>query len=497
MSRHNPSRHIAVEWGCSAELATPAGAAVLADAARALLARLGPDDRVTIRWPDQAGLPPQTLPRGEAERILRSPVFLPVPRVELTWTVDETELQTVRIEAGGGEEQSPDPLRLSRIVLPTPGLAGALRAVAAEPVESSGVRLLVVADPAFPPDATRSLYLAGGLVQRERAVSGWSDPNTYQQWALPDCSACGVAWGANHPAAMAWLVRREKRTIRVAVVGAGDPLLMRYLQADHLLEITPDTNDADVVIALGTEPPEGTAALVVAPRSAPSGWREGQPRDNVLLRDASVAADEPLMAGVDAASLAIRSARPWVALDASTGRPLVTLDGEALILRSEGSTPASSRRVWLEWDISAGNTNLLNTPAGVVFLANAMRWLAPGQGRKETFVTVRPIDAPWSPAWRPVYGGAPENVAVQPGLPWPGLYRDGPDGPLYGVSLKRLVPAGAIAPVSQQVARLALPSPDRPGMQGELWPIFAAGALLCWLGAWALPVLSRRRDATR
>ncbi|MBN1942793.1 MAG: hypothetical protein JW849_05805 [Phycisphaerae bacterium] len=177
---------------------------------------------------------------------------------------------------------------------------------------------------------------------------------------------------------------------RLAVLGDVGTILHRYIQSDARVALLSDPSQADVVLAQGVFPPPGAAALVLAPPTPPSGWREGRPRSDVTLDHAATAGDDSVMRDVNAAAMAVRRARPWQAGDKAAGEALLTLNDEALIVRTTSQRDPTSRqprRVYVAFAITAENTNIEETPAPfVTLLANAIRWLHPAGDARGRYV---------------------------------------------------------------------------------------------------------------
>jgi len=294
---------------------------------------------------------------------------------------------------------------------------------------------------------------------------------------------------------------------KVAIVGRDEPLLRRFIQADRSLELVGQAGEADFVLANLAEPPPDKPALVIDPPSEPPGWQRGPLRRAITLADANVAADDPLLAGVNLSAVAVRRVRPWTPLEGSAFVPLVSVGGGAVILAgpSRAGGPAGQgrpARIYVAFELSGDNTNLGVSESFVVLLANAAASLAPPGGAGPAYECVTPIQAPLAAGWKRISPPAdrlPEQARAYAsgGLPEPGVYLD-QAGRVRAVSLVGLgaapqsgnapKPAGAPAPADglQAVAAAPLPQPRAVGTQIELWPLLAVAALALWLAGWAM-----------
>ena len=122
----------------------------------------------------------------------------------------------------------------------------------------------------------------------------------------------------------------------------------------------------------------------------------------------------------------------------------------------------------------------------VIFLANAVRYLAPPGRAAATFSHVTPRQAgvrklrDFAPAALPPQD--PFGRARCP-LVTPGLYRDAA-GRLHAVSLVGLCSRQPATPATEAAAAVKLPDPQATGRDVELWPILLAAAAALWLLGW-------------
>lgn len=282
------------------------------------------------------------------------------------------------------------------------------------------------------------------------------------------------AWGAG-----AFAARRRSAVRQVAMIGRDDPLVRRFVRVNPALRLVGDAADADVVIAVGAAAPPGRPALLIDPPAPPPGWR-AVPLTAVALRDADVLADHPLLAHVDLTDVAVRRAGCWQAVGVPAQQRLVGLGANALLLA--GRTPP---RVYLGFDLAPENTNFAMTEAFVIFLANAVDYLAPGAAARESYEHLSPLQAgprgDWERLPTPDEPGAPSTGV----LPAPGVYRD-PAGALHAVSLVGLRSAEPKTDPQEQIAAISLP-PPLPASEGvEFWPMLAAAAVVVWMVGWTL-----------
>jgi len=290
------------------------------------------------------------------------------------------------------------------------------------------------------------------------------------------------------PVAEAYLVRSESPVRTVAVIGRDDPYLRRMIKVDPTLRLVAERAAAEIVIANGVSPPPGKAALVIAPPAPPAPWQFADREiASVMLADADVTGDDPIMRGVDLSAAAIRSVRPWVRGEAPGGGVLVGYKGAVLAVRTaDDADAAAPRRVYVAFDLSENNCTLVRTDAYVVFLANVMRYLAPGESTGERYEYRTPLQTGANPAWKPIVRDETfDPTAMEAaGLTAPGIFRDA-GGKLHAVSLVALRSAPVAISLDRAVATAALPE-AQPLTQGtELWSILLAAAGALWLAGWS------------
>jgi len=486
----HPIRRVAVEIIPSAEIASAKAMGELRGAATALLDRLDERDRVRLAV---AGRAAQWMSPAEARRQIDD--ILPFPAaIDALDAVPAGEgvQRTIRFVPAGAHHAGGPNVSTVAISHDVPPVT--IDAIGAVPLPDARMQLYaalrnqtdrsVEADlTCRPVDAAKAPVFAlhVTLTPGERKDIVRTIPATTA--VALDVTAGGDARSRS----VAFLARRPASTRTVALLGPDEPLLRRFVSAAAGLELVADAADADVVIANRVAPPANRSALVIDPPTPPPGWRRGKLRQAVVLDGADVAADDPVMRHVDTSGIAVRRVAPWVPAETAGQKRLVTLDGEGLVLRNdpgESSDPQPpARRVYVAFAIDSDNTNLSMTEAFVIFLANAMDWLAPGKA-EETYTWETPLQTGPQPGWERLAG---REDFGQGDLPGPGLYRDR-DGHIHAVSLTGLRAARAIAPPLDVVAKLSLPDPAPTGQAVELWPALAIAAMGFWVTGWAMRV---------
>jgi hypothetical protein len=165
--------------------------------------------------------------------------------------------------------------------------------------------------------------------------------------------------------------------------------------------------------------------------------------------------------------------------------------GRALILRTAGEespdAATGSKRVYVAFAFDTENTNFGMTESFVVFLANAMRWLAPRALAAARYECVSPLEAGPQVDWKRVAGDAPfgGRPLSEGGHPWPGVYRDSRGG-WHAVSLTGLRSASPAVGPDRAAAAAPLPAPRMSATSRELGATLALAAVLLWLAGWAL-----------
>ncbi len=492
--RDKPARRLAVEICPSAEIATQKGMTALRSTTAALLDRLSPHDRIRLVLPTVAGGHSDWLSPAEAKAQLGDIQPLPAPADKLTFPPPTDDVRhTYRITTATADHHAGP--RLTVIELPTDLPPITFDAIAAEPDGKNRAEIFLAIK-----NHTNADWL-GAVTMRTYPLSVYRhlpirvSPNgtvALTQAHLPASAAFRVSVsGSDSPFIKVYLVRRNRRRVRVAILGRSEPMLLRYIAADPLLELWADAKDAHVVIANGVAPPAGKPALVINPPVAPVGWRKGLLQQNVVLNNADIAGDDPILRGVNFDGIAVRWLAGWIAGNNPVGLPLVRLDDEAVLLRTNPAAAAdvpTARRVTLAFDLAAENTNLAVSEQLVILLANIFRWLSPGGKAEITYSYQTPLEACGELAnWKPLHGdsGISKSTRLAGPMPWPGLYKDAA-GKFHAVSLVGLRSGRPAIPPAQAVADAPLPEPTCLEAPITFWPWLTVAAVAFWLGGWAL-----------
>jgi len=486
-----PARRVALVVAPSAELAGE-GAARLREAAGRLLDRLSSDDRVYLVAPASLGLPAEPVSPGQARDLIVRITPLPVPaRQMLPELAPPANIQHTYylLPAGVTAPQGP---AVSSVSIPI-SIGLTMQTAAAAPLgEGKDVQLFVrVGGLHSGAGVSIKVYVPQGAGVVELANKPLPTGATTLLTQLPARDGYLVAAQAGtappSPLAMAGLARVDVRRTAVAIVGKPAPLLERFVRINPALQRVDRVEDAQVVLAVGVDPPAGKAALVIDPPTAPANWQRENERGPLLLHDSAVAPDA-VTQDLDVARVAVRRVRPFAPVDRAmaTDKPLVQMGGLTLILRT--ADDASPRRVYVAFDMAAANTDFGLNESFVVFLANTMAFLGnqPGGGALNTYETVEPRQAGPAKDWQPL-APAEWSVARPQTMPWPGLYRD-PAGTLHGVGIGPLATTDAATQpaeiVSNSVGNVPLPAPEPTGQPLVLWPGLLLLAAASWLAGW-------------
>ncbi|MDP6544463.1 MAG: BatA domain-containing protein [Phycisphaerae bacterium] len=490
-----PVRTVAIVLHPSAELGRD-GSAEMRLAGERLLGRFDSGDRLQLLLPEILGGPTEWMSPREARGLLAGLSHLPVSASELRGghaasdarhvyhlAVSSLDIATgpsvsridipahlpgVTIDAVGAERTAPDKLQVFAALRNHSDRAAAVRLTVSDALDAAGNA--VILDVTIPPKARRSFAAA-----------------------LPPAEALSVTVrSGDDRVAMAYLVRVKATARRVSIIGRDDPYLRRMIKVDPTLQLVADRSAAEIVIANGVSAPPGKAALVIAPPSPPPPWRLAEEDvTSVMLADADITGDDPIMRGVDLGAAAIRSVRPWVRGDVPGEGVLVGYKGAVLAVRTaDDAGAAAPRRVYVAFDLSENNCTLVRSDAYVVFMANVMRYLAPGASAGERYEYRTPLQAGANPAWKPIVRDETFDPAAleSAGLTAPGIFRDA-GGKLHAVSLVALRSAPVSIPPGQSVAAAPLPH-GQPLTQGmELWSILLAAAGALWLAGWSAAAL--------
>ncbi|MDP6637258.1 MAG: hypothetical protein QGG42_20365 [Phycisphaerae bacterium] len=482
----SPARSVAIVLHPSAELGRE-GLAEMRQAGQRLCERLAAADRVQLLLPEILGGEGRWISPAEAHQLLAELSQLPVSAVQLPTAEAHHDAQHVYHLAPASLEITTGP-DVSRIDIPAhlPGVT--IDALGAERTDSGKLQVFAALrnDGQQPVSARLTVTDALAPERLSGVVNVTIRPGSRQSvtTTVEPADALAVSVGE----AGAYLVRVATTTRAVAIVGKDDPYLRRLIEVDRMLKLVTDPDAAEIVIANGLPAPPGKPALVIAPPQPPAPWRSAEREtSSIMLSEADVTGDDPLMRGVDLSAAAIRRVRAWVRGDVPAGGVLIGYKGSVLAVRTADDADASQpRRVYLAFDLSENNCTLVRTDAYVVFLANVMRYLAPGGTSVERYEYRTPLQAGVNPAWKPIVRDEKFDAGVlqTAGLTAPGVFRDA-GGRLHAVSLVGLRSTGVSTPPARAVAAATLPE-GRPLTRGvELWSILLAAAGAFWLAGWS------------
>ncbi|MCE5277077.1 MAG: BatA domain-containing protein [Planctomycetaceae bacterium] len=482
-----PARHVAMAVVPTAELGGAAAMDSLRRAAAAVLDRLDEHDRVQVVLPEVLGGASAWMDRAQARALIdRTPLLaVRADQVQLP-AADDAAQHVYRLGAASAAPDAAGPqTTIIRIPAHLPPVT--IDAVAAEPLAGKTAQVFVALRNQTAAPQTVRLDISDAQGNSVPGVSRTLAPSARQgviivcpQWEGVRAVVSAAAGPLRGPGASAYLARRSRARVRVAIVGDDSPLIRRYVSVDESLEPVADAAQADIVIANRLAPPPGKPALVIEPPQPPPLWRPGGAVENIALDKGSWAAGEAVMAGVSLAAVAVRRAAPWRSdTDAAGAVALASYNNSALIVRNEPQDPAQPRRVYVAFALEPTNTNFGATPAFVVFMANATRWLGGGGQGPGSYACLSGIDVPHA-RWKALAGGGGE----QGPLLWPGFYRD-EAGALQALCLLGLDASAEAAGDPVAAARAApLPEPVASQQRRELWPPAAVAALVCWLAGW-------------
>ena len=490
-----PVRSVAVMLHTSAELGRD-GAAEMRLAGERLLGRFDSGDRLQLLLPEILGGRTQWMSPTEARGMLSGLSHLPVSAAELRGGHAAADARHVYHLAASSLDITTGPA-VSRIDIPTHLPAVTIDAVGAERIAPDKLQVFAALRNQTGRTAAARLTVSDALGAGDNAgvLTVTIPPKSRRSLTatVPPAEALSVtAHCGDSPVAAAYLARLETAATGVSIVGGDDPYLRRLIEVDPTLQLVADRAAADIVIANGVSPPPGKAALVIAPPAPPPPWRlAGKEAASVMLADADVTGDDPIMRGVDLSAAAIRSVRPWVRGDVPGGGVLVGYKGAVLAVRTANDAGAAApRRVYVAFDLSENNCTLVRTGAYVVFLANVMRYLAPGAPAGERYEYRTPLQGGANPAWKPIVRDetfAPAALEAA-GLRAPGIFRDA-GGQLHAVSLVALRSAPVSMPPARAIDAAPLPEGERLTRGTELWSILLASAGVLWLAGWSAAAL--------
>ncbi len=482
----------------SAEFAGDDGAG-LRNAAERLFGRLSATDRVRLILPDVLGGRTEMLSPAEARRRINELPILPVRADDLSVRVLALPGAPAVMFAPAGTSVS-DRGDVSLVELPTDLPAATVDQVGAAAMPDGGVQVFVAVRNHTAQSAgvtIRAVTLDTELSHQAGGIEIVTVPAGERAGVTLTLSAGGevvvvtIFSGANGgPLDYAYLVRRPVTIRKVAMVGEDNPFVRRYISADESLELVAAVDDADIIIANGTSPAGAKPALIFGAAVILPLGADVDILQHVELSGADVAADHPVMAGVDLTGAAVRELPVWRRSAMSIWyNALAGVDGGAFIVVDEANRPGSagSRAVYVLPDLAAENTNWMTLKSFVIFMANTMHWLAPGQAGGGEYVYRAPIDVGRPADWKPVAvtGRADDDTGP---LLRPGVYVDS-DGALHALSLVALRVGAPKVPAAQAVDAADLGETVDERMSLEVWPLLVGAAGLLWLAGWTLRVV--------
>jgi hypothetical protein len=210
---------------------------------------------------------------------------------------------------------------------------------------------------------------------------------------IPAASVIEVSFGSvgetvDEKISKSQLVQRTRHRAKIAVIGPLSALLRRYIEADDILEFTPNSGDTDVLLTNGIAIPKNWTkpALSINPPQPPTGWRRGEQLQNFSLTSAH-GATGPILKNVDLTAIVIRHLTPWIPGDNPQQIVVARLGTNAIILRNDptATTTPLPPRVSIAFDCSAENTNLPLTQQYVVLMGNIFRWIIPKSSGKAIY----------------------------------------------------------------------------------------------------------------
>lgn len=478
-----PARAVAVVLYPSAELATPAGMGSLRQAAGALLARLDEGDRVAVIAPGAAG---QWTSVAQARQSLADLSPWPLEAAEMTLTPPSDAQRVYRIVPAGAAITGGPGETLIEIPTSMPDVTFDALAAAADGNEPE---LFVAIRNNTDRPCAREICIAPAEAN-PGCSSGRIEVPEHQRREVtlripPGEPALHVAMiDTNGPTLDAFLVPITAHPARVAMVGADEPAIRRFIGISRELVLAGDANDADVLVCSGVNPPAGKAALVIQAPAPPLDLSPGPTLHDVVLGELTLHATDASDGG---------EKLPWPDLKATAVHLLPTWAGRGSLatLGPQGEAffaadARSPRRVYVSFSLGAQNTNFALTPDFVKFLADAFVFLDPQAGQATAYQWQRPVQL--AAAGLRLLKRAPQfSQAADSPHPWPGLYADEANGPV-AVNLIGLRAAAPSQEPAGAIAALSLPARAPVGQTTEYWPFLAAAAMLLWLAGWLLRV---------
>ena len=486
----SPARRITIAPVASAELAGPGGIEEMRSAAAALLDRLAPHDQVQLLLPAQAGGDSGWLSVPQAKVRLADIKLLPARAADIVPETSPGDSQHIYYFVAAGTPVPSGP-RFSTVELPTRLATATINEIGAEAMAGVKVQVFmsVQAEAAPPSTPGGELSIETTVLSTSGATQAtfWrphSSDRFVQEVQAGDAMKFFCSRVGGRPGASAYLVHHPAQVRKVAMQGLDNPLVRRFIQVNSALRLVSAADQADLVIANETTPPTDKPALVILPPVEPAGWRWGQERQNVLLKQLDVSANTAVMRDVHWEGVVVRRLRAWVPGDEVTQKVLAGLQKEAVILQDDGGPDRSPRRVYVSFALDARNTNFGMSADFVVFLDNVVRHLVPDRQGQERYDYETPLQAGPQNSWVRL-AGSPPPAEADATLPWPGIYKDR-DGELHAINLLGLQSGPVAKSPLETVAALPLPPPQQVGLTLALWPVLMGAGLMLWLLGWGL-----------
>jgi len=374
---HRPRRTVAVRVVASAEVADPDGVASIRDALGRFIQRLDSHDRIQLLRPISAGSGTGLLSRTDALAAASQVGPVTAPAAALRFPpADESVQRVYRVAPAGSVAPGKGDILVTPTIPPV-----AIDAAAAQRLEGGSSQLMVALSnhtsgaivvelriefDAVPTGLTRPVDLVAG--GREVEIFDVPAGTTEIRASVGDRVGQWVR-----------LVVRPGGDVKVATTGRANPFFGRAVRATEAATLTTDAAGADVVIASGVDVPGDRPAIVFDAPTPPRGFRHADSIGSLSLADADVLVDDPLLADVSFAGVAIRRARPFIAEPAASGRRLVTVEAGILMLAT-----SAPKRLYVAFDPDPANTNWGLDESFPILMAAALTWMADAAGPRWT-----------------------------------------------------------------------------------------------------------------
>jgi len=171
---------------------------------------------------------------------------------------------------------------------------------------------------------------------------------------------------------------------------------------------------------------------------------------------------------------------------------MADLDGSPLIVAYESAAVGNDRhagRIYILFDVAMTNTNWAGTESFPLFMANAVRWLAPLDDTTGRYMYLTPLQAGRPADWRRIQLDNAMKWSDDIPLASPGWYLDSQDQP-RAVSFVGLRAGRSDVPATQAVMQAPLGDPVSTEADLPLWPALSALAAVLWVAGWTLRWIS-------